>query len=76
MAPERQSRPDDGLDFEVGILKTFERVPSSLGSGCTTFELALHVTAGQANALQTLHKMNAVPRQTAGGGSSLWGRHM
>ena len=29
----RQSRPDSGLGFRVKVLKTFEVVPSSLGSG-------------------------------------------
>jgi len=33
MARKRQSRPDFGLGFQVKVLKTFEVVPSSLGSG-------------------------------------------
>ena len=31
----RQSRPDSGLGFRVNFLKTFQDVPSSLGSGTT-----------------------------------------
>ena len=30
-AHTRQSRPDSGLGFQVNVLKTFLRVPSSLG---------------------------------------------
>jgi len=33
MASIRQSRPDSGLDFQIKVLRTFEVVPSSLGSG-------------------------------------------
>ena len=33
MAHVRQSRPGTGLDFQVEVLKTFEGVPSSPGSG-------------------------------------------
>ena len=33
MAHTRQSRPDSGLGFQVKVLKTFQVVPSSLGSG-------------------------------------------
>ena len=33
MAHIRQSRPNSGLGFQVKVLKTFLRVPSSLGSG-------------------------------------------
>ena len=29
----RQSRPDSGLGFQVQVLETYERVPSSLGKG-------------------------------------------
>ena len=32
----RQSGPDSGLDFQTKVLKTFEGVPSSLGSGYPT----------------------------------------
>ena len=34
VAHTRQSRPDSGLDFQARVLKTFQVVPSSLGSGC------------------------------------------
>jgi len=33
MAHVRQSRPDSGLGFQAKVRKTFEVVPSSLGSG-------------------------------------------
>jgi len=33
MANIRLSRPDSGLGFEVKVLKPFQVVPSSLGSG-------------------------------------------
>ena len=33
MAHIRQSRPDSGLGFHVKVLKIFQVVPSSLGSG-------------------------------------------
>ena len=33
MAHTRLSRPDSGLGFQVKVLKTFQMVPSSLGSG-------------------------------------------
>ena len=32
-AHTRQSRPHSGLSFQLKVLKAFERVPSSLGSG-------------------------------------------
>ena len=34
MAHVRQSRPDSGLGFLVKVLKRFQAVPFSLGSGC------------------------------------------
>ena len=33
MAQVRQSRPDSGRGFQANVLKTFQLVPSSLGSG-------------------------------------------
>ena len=33
MAHKRQSRPDSGHGFQAKVLKTFEGVPASLGSG-------------------------------------------
>jgi len=33
MAHVRQSGPESGLDFQIKVLKTFQVVPSSLGSG-------------------------------------------
>ena len=33
MAHTRQLRPDSGIGFQVNVLKVFEGVPSSLGSG-------------------------------------------
>ena len=32
----RQSKPDSGLSFQVMVLKIFEGVPSSLGSGAVS----------------------------------------
>jgi len=43
MAHLRQSRPYSGLDFQVKILKTFESVPSSLGSEACAHGLSFHV---------------------------------
>jgi len=39
MAHIRQSRPDSVLDIQVKVLKTFEVVPSSLGSGEPRFKI-------------------------------------
>ena len=38
MAHIRQSRPDSGLGFQANVVKTFQAVPSSLGSGHTGAE--------------------------------------
>ena len=38
MAQIRQTRPDSGLGFQVKVLKTFEVVPPSLGSGTQVAE--------------------------------------
>ena len=40
MAHVRQSRPDYGLGFQVKVLKPFQVVPSSLGSGRPSRTLA------------------------------------
>ena len=48
MAHKRQSRPDDGLDFQVKAMKTCYVVPSSLDSGtCMVTVRTLRTTTSQ-----------------------------
>ena len=53
MAHIRQSRPVSGLNFQVKFFKTFQGVPSSLGSGRQVVSLRLWIGVGAILACQS-----------------------
>ena len=89
MVHTRQSRPDSGLSFFVKVLKTFQVVPSALGSGRGQGTRHHDTTKPTTHLLHTTfvpHSLDTsrpdpteppsppAPRRPAGLGFEVWGR--